>query len=129
MYDFTDFVTFSNAWNDTCFVKQTFFCLTRLFAYAYAKSLVKQKKVCLTKSRAKSHAKSRFLHQMRCAFFTDFVTFSNAQNDTCFVNQTFSLQKVWLTKQVSFRALLKVTKWVKSHILFGVRNEISHETL
>ena len=41
-----------------------------------------------------------------------------------------SQQKVWLTEQVSLRALLKVTKSVKSHISFGVRvQEISRELL
>ena len=59
MCDFTDFVTFSNAQNDTCFVKQTFWggafiifikevFLSRLFGgsihYFSGKSLVKQKK-------------------------------------------------------------------------------------
>ena len=56
--------------------------------------------------------------------FTDFVTFSNARNDTCSVprakrefQQPLGDPKRQFSEQVSLRALLKVTKSVKSHIL------------
>ena len=39
MCDFSDFVTFSNAHNDTCFVKQTFWGSIHYF---YKKSVFKQ---------------------------------------------------------------------------------------
>ena len=42
------------------------------------------------------------------------------------LKQTFGGKKVCLTKQLSFRALLKVMKSVKKHILFDLRK--SHET-
>ena len=29
--------------------------------------------------------------------FTDFITFSNARNDTCFVKKTFDQKREWLT--------------------------------
>ena len=60
---------------------------------------------------------------------TDFVPFSNAHNDICFVNQTkrdFWWKKVCLAKQLLFRALLKEMKSVIKHISFDLRK--SHET-
>ena len=33
-------------------------------------------------------------HKVQLCFFTDFVTFSNTQNDSCFVKQTFFPPKV-----------------------------------
>ena len=76
MCDFTDFVTFSNAWNDTCFVNQIFWyrkawlrvCFVTFSNARNNTCFVNQTlwyrkawlRVCLTKSR-------ETLHQTRCA--------------------------------------------------------------
>ena len=50
---------------------------------------------------------------MRCAvllFFTDFVTFSNARNDICFVNQTktdFLVEKSLFNKTAIISSIAK----------------------
>ena len=50
---------------------------------------------CLQKAwLRRPHPKSRSNEMCN---FTDFVTFSNAQNDTCFVNQTFCISETLKT--------------------------------
>ena len=51
----------------------------------------------------------------RCAIFSNFVTFSNARNDTCFVKQTF-----WGSIHYFYKkSVFKQTFWGSIHYFSG----------
>ena len=61
--------------------------------------------------------------------FTDFITFSNARNDICFVNQTktdFWWKKSLFNKTAIISSVAKSDEIIKKHISFDLRK--SHET-
>ena len=89
--------------------------------FLYKKSLVKEF--------------SRDLTPNEMCFFTDFVTFSNARNDTCFVNQAFRIRihgtcmrKSLVNKTGIISSVAKSDEIGKKAHLAWCKNEISRET-
>ena len=67
------------------------------------------------------HSEKVCLHQMRCAILPIPSLLAMLGMIHVLLTRLFA-SGAWLTKQVSFQALLKVTKSVKSHISFGVKS-------